>query len=76
MLTDEYELYHFSEFVYGKNVDFDYKIKGGKLKNRNAIRILKANDYPDNIIKEALEISKKLDKITAANNTHNTLEKR
>ncbi len=76
MLIDDYELYHFSEFVYGKNVDFDYKIKGGKLKNRNAIRILKANDYPDNIIKEALEISKKLDKITAANNTHNALEKK
>jgi DNA mismatch repair ATPase MutS len=70
MLTDDYELYHFSEFVDDKNIDFDYKIKKGKLKNRNAIRILQINDYPDNIIKEAIEISKKLDKISAANNIY------
>ena len=75
MLTDEYELYHFSEFVDDKNVDFDYKIKEGKLKNRNAIRILQINDYPDNVIKEAIEISKKLDKITVANNIYKTLGK-
>ena len=67
MLTDDYDLYHFSEFVDDKNVDFDYKIKKGKLKNRNAIKILQINDYPDNVIKEAIEISKKLDKITVAN---------
>ncbi|MCP4551141.1 MAG: DNA mismatch repair protein MutS [Bacteroidetes bacterium] len=67
MLNDSYELYHFSEFVDEKNVDFDYKIKEGKLKNRNAIRILQINDYPDTVIKEAIEISKKLDKITVAN---------
>ena len=67
MLTDDYDLYHFSEFVDDKNVDFDYKIKEGKLKNRNAIRILQINDYPNNVIKEAIEISKKLDKITVAN---------
>lgn len=62
LLKDEYELYHFSENVNNKTVDFDYKIKDGKLKNRNAIRILQINDYPDNIIKEAIEISKELDK--------------
>lgn len=62
LLNSEYELYHFSENVSNKTVDFDYKIKEGKLKNRNAIRILQINDYPDNIIKEAIEISKELDK--------------
>ena len=61
LLHDEYELYHFSELVSDKTVDFDYKLKNGKLKHRNAIRILQINDYPDSIIDEAIEISEKLD---------------
>ena len=64
LLKDEYELYHFSEKVDNRTVDFDYKLKEGKLKNRNAIRILQINDYPEEIISEAFEISKKLDEVT------------
>ena len=67
LLKNEYDLYHFSEIVDHKTVDFDYKLKDGKLKNRNAIRILQINDYPESIIKEAIEISEELDKITTAN---------
>jgi len=67
LLKNEYDLYHFSEIVDHKTVDFDYKLKEGKLKNRNAIRILQINDYPESIIKEAFEISEELDKITVAN---------
>ena len=67
LLKDEYDLYHFSEIVDHKTVDFDYKLKEGKLKNRNAIRILQINDYPESIINEAIEISEELDNITAAN---------
>ncbi|MEL6589470.1 MAG: hypothetical protein AAFQ68_05290 [Bacteroidota bacterium] len=67
MLKDEYELYHFSEVVKEKNVDFDYTLKIGKLENRNAIRILEMNDYPRELIAEAIEISKKLDKIAVEN---------
>ncbi|MCU4158424.1 hypothetical protein J1N10_20800 [Carboxylicivirga sp. A043] len=70
MLSDEYELYHFSEIVKDNNVDFDYKLKEGKLKNRNAIRILQINDYPNDLINEAIEISKKMDEITVANNVY------
>jgi DNA mismatch repair ATPase MutS len=58
-------LYHFSEIVNENKVDFDYKLKQGKLKNRNAIRILQINEYPDKVISEAIEISKLLDKIQA-----------
>jgi hypothetical protein len=61
LLHDEFELYHFSELVSDKTVDFDYKLKDGKLKHRNAIRILQINDYPDSVVDEAIEISKKLD---------------
>ncbi|MCD0469912.1 DNA mismatch repair protein MutS [Flavobacterium sp. JAS] len=69
MLCKEYELYHFSETVDDKTVGFDYKLKEGKLKNRNAIRILEINDYPKEVIKEAIKISKELDKIYSAKNT-------
>ncbi len=61
LLKDEFELYHFSEKVDDKTVDFDYKLKEGKLTNRNAIRILQINGYPDVIINEAIELSKELD---------------
>jgi len=62
LLNKEYELYHFSEKVDHQTVDFDYKLKDGRLKNRNAIRILQINNYPETIINEAIEISRKLDK--------------
>lgn len=60
MLIEEYDLYHFSEIIVDKKVDFDYKLKAGKLKNRNAIRILQINGYPESVINEAIEISKEL----------------
>ncbi|WP_163323013.1 MutS-related protein [Draconibacterium mangrovi] len=62
LLHDEYALFHFSEKVNHKTVDFDYRIKDGKLKTRNAIRILEINDYPESITKEANSISNVLDK--------------
>ncbi len=61
LLKNEFALYHFSEKVNHKTVDFDYKIKDGKLTNRNAIRILQINNYPENVIEEAYKISKILD---------------
>ncbi|WP_298517878.1 DNA mismatch repair protein MutS [uncultured Kordia sp.] len=61
MLAENYELYHFSEIVEENTVAFDYKLKEGKLKNRNAIRILEMNQYPTAIIQEAIAISKTLD---------------
>jgi DNA mismatch repair ATPase MutS len=63
LLLDNYILYHFSEQMDKKTVDFDFKLKEGKLKSRNAIRILEINDYPAEIITEAIELSKELDKI-------------
>lgn len=67
LLKNEYELYHFSEIVDHKSVDFDYKLKEGKLKDRNAIRILQINNYPEELIQEAIEISKELDRLPAIN---------
>jgi DNA mismatch repair ATPase MutS len=67
LLKEEYDLYHFSEKVDNKTVDFDYKLKEGKLKNRNAIKILQMNDYPESVIREAIELSKTLDKAVVVN---------
>jgi len=68
LLKKEYELYHFSEQVDEKSVAFDYKIKEGKLKNRNAIKILKLNEYPDIIIEEATQLARELDQKSSTTN--------
>jgi len=61
LLIDEYELYHFSETVDHQTVGFDYKLKEGRLQRRNAIKILEINEYPKDVVKEAVQISKELD---------------
>lgn len=57
LLNSTYDLYHFTELVVDGKVHFDYKLKCGELKTRNAIRILEINGYPGEIIEEAKEIS-------------------
>ncbi len=61
LLHEEYDLYHFSEQVDNRNISFDYKIKAGKMKTRNAIKILEVNGYPPELIAEARQISHKMD---------------
>lgn len=56
LVKDNYDLYHFSEKIEDNNLFFDHKIKPGKLKTRNAIKILDLYQYPSEIIKEAKEI--------------------
>jgi hypothetical protein len=70
LLINEYELYHFSEKIDNNTIDFDYKLKDGKLKNRNAIKILQINNYPEKIINEAFEISNLLDNASKINIPH------
>ncbi len=60
LLKQQYDLYHFSEMVNNNNVDFDYKLKKGPLKHRNAIKILQLNNYPKKIIDEAMKLSEQL----------------
>ncbi len=63
LLKDEYDLYHFSETVDDKNIDFDYTLKPGKLRRRNAIKILEINSYPSEIVQEALYLSKQINQL-------------
>jgi DNA mismatch repair ATPase MutS len=57
MLKEEYDLYHFSESVEGKQLLFDHTLKDGPLKTRNAITILEIADYPKEIVEEARRLS-------------------
>ncbi|RXQ92949.1 DNA mismatch repair protein MutS [Ancylomarina salipaludis] len=61
LLHNEYELYHFSEIVGNKTVEFDYRLKEGKLMNRNAIKILQINGYPESVIQEAYSLALEMD---------------
>ncbi|CAG5067624.1 DNA mismatch repair protein MutS [Dyadobacter sp. CECT 9623] len=56
-LTDTFDLYHFTEVIDGNDIHFDYKIKPGKLTTTNAIRILELNNYPAEVVNEALRLS-------------------
>jgi DNA mismatch repair ATPase MutS len=53
MLKHEYDLYHFTELVENNSLHFDYRIKWGQMKTRNAIRLLELSGYPPEIIAEA-----------------------
>lgn len=57
MLKHEYDLYHFTETVENKELHFDYRIKAGQLRSRNAIKILELSNYPTTVIYEARQLS-------------------
>jgi DNA mismatch repair ATPase MutS len=57
LLSDEYDLYHFTENIQEQQIHFDYKLKPGNLTTTNAIRILEINDYPEEVTNEARKIS-------------------
>ena len=60
LLADAYDLYHFTETVQDGQIYFDYKIRSGNLSTKNAIRILEINDYPKEVLDEAINISNAL----------------
>ncbi|MGY0407560.1 MAG: MutS-related protein [Polaribacter sp.] len=54
MEAESYQLYHFSEYINKRDeLSFDYKLKIGPLRTRNAIKILELYNYPTEIINEA-----------------------
>lgn len=53
LLSPAYSLYHFQEAVGADGYVFDFKIKKGVLKTRNAIRLLEVSGFPEEIIKSA-----------------------
>ncbi|MBI9064372.1 MAG: hypothetical protein JEZ14_20470 [Marinilabiliaceae bacterium] len=53
LLKGEFKLNHFTELVKKRDIQFDYQLKEGPLTTRNAIKILEANDYPEEVVAEA-----------------------
>lgn len=61
LLDKTHDFYHFSEKVSDdKGLSFDYKLKKGILKTRNAIKLLKYLGYPDEITDAAFESIKEM----------------
>ncbi len=56
LVEENYDLFHFSEQIENEKLVFDHKIKNGKLKTRNAIKILDLYKYPKEIIVDAREV--------------------
>ncbi len=56
--TKNYTLFHFNEQIVNNELFFDYQLKKGKLKTRNAIKILELNNYPSEIISNAKNTQK------------------
>jgi DNA mismatch repair ATPase MutS len=57
MLNSEYDLYHFTETIEDGELHFDHQIKSGPLKTRNAIKLLELANYPEDIIREARQLT-------------------
>lgn len=57
--SNNYELFHFSEEINNDELIFDYKLKNGELKTRNAIKILELHNYPKEIINDARIVESK-----------------
>ncbi|WP_461115438.1 MutS-related protein [Spirosoma jeollabukense] len=60
LLKDSFSLFHFTEIVQQDKVWFDYKLKGGPLRDTNAIRILELNNYPEEVIQEAAQLASRM----------------
>ncbi len=56
LLDGEYEFHYFTETVRDGQLFFDYQLKPGVLKERNAIRILEINGYPEEVTREAYAV--------------------
>ena len=60
MLGEKYKMFHFQEQIEDGHHFFDYRIKPGPCRSRNAIRLLELAGYPAEIIHEANSLSKQL----------------
>lgn len=50
IMADKYRNVHFTERIEDNNVLFDYKVREGAARTRNAIKLMKINGFPDEII--------------------------
>jgi DNA mismatch repair ATPase MutS len=51
-LSECYDNFHFADEVGSSGLDFDYRIKPGVVKTRNAVKLLRYLGYPDIVLDE------------------------
>jgi hypothetical protein len=56
ILNDLYDNYHFQEELKDKSIHFDYKLRPGPSHTRNALLLLQAFDFPDHVVRDAMEM--------------------
>lgn len=56
LLIDEYNMYHFREYVVDGRVDFDYILYPGPVTTRNAIRLLEMKGFNEIITNNAMDL--------------------
>lgn len=61
LLKVEYVFFHFREEIIDHALNFDYTIRPGVTSTRNAIAILELMDYPEQIVRNAYQLSKSLE---------------
>ncbi len=54
---DAYENHHFCETITENGVEFDYKLKDGPCRTRNALRLLEYYRFPDEILHSAWQMA-------------------
>ncbi|MFP9130484.1 MutS-related protein [Niallia sp. BSM11] len=59
-LSTKYTNFHFREHIINDEIIFDYSIKVGPSKTKNAIELLRITNFPERVYKEALINSKEL----------------
>lgn len=60
LLEDSFEMFHFNDCVVDGKYGFDYLIRSGMARSRNAIKLLEISGYPRSIIKEAEALAQQL----------------
>ncbi|WP_168714381.1 MutS-related protein [Niallia nealsonii] len=59
-LSTKYDNYHFREQIINDEIVFDYLIKKGSSKTKNAIELLRITNFPEKVYREVLIHSKEL----------------
>ena len=60
LLEGRYRMHHFSEQVSEENFYFDYRLREGPTKSRNAIKLLELSGYPESVTKQANTLADRL----------------
>ena len=57
LLSAQFDAYHFSEIIDGRQMRFDYQLRKGPCTSRNAIKLLALAGYPKDVIEAAEKLA-------------------